>query len=235
MPSFLTRGVLRPAELAVRGLYQALGGFRVEGVENIPPTGGVILAPNHLSWADPPAIYMATRRKCWFMANEFLFRIPVLGKLIPIVGAFPVHRGRVDRDAIRIAEQHLKEQDLLCVFPEGGTTITGTLYPFESGVALLSLRTGAPIVPVGITGTDKLLPMQPPHRLHYVRGGVRVRFGKPIHPDEVDPALPRKERMEALTQRLYLAVAALLPPEYLPAELHAPGGPVGAAGMGTGE
>jgi 1-acyl-sn-glycerol-3-phosphate acyltransferase len=219
MGSLLTRGTLAVAEVAVRNLYRMLGGFHVEGVEHIPAEGGVILAPNHLSWADPPAIYMATRRKCWFMANEFLFRIPVLGKLIPIVGAFPVHRGQVDRDAIRIAEQHLREKDLLCVFPEGGTTVTGTLYPFESGVALLALRNNVPIVPVGITGTDRLLPMEPPHRLHYVRGGVRVRFGKPIHAADVDPSLPRKERMELLTQQLYHAVAALLPPEYLPEEL----------------
>ena len=204
------------AEFFVRGLYQVLGGFRVAGLENIPPSGGVILAPNHLSWADPPAIYMAARRKCWFMANEFLFRIPVLGKLIPLVGAFPVHRGRLDRDAIRVAEGHLKEQDLLCVFAEGGTTITGTLYPFEGGVALLALRNNVPIVPVAITGTEKLLPMQPPCYPRYARGGVRVRFGKPIHPDEVDPTLPRKERMDQLTYRLYLAVAELLPKEYVP-------------------
>ena len=219
MASFLRRGILAVAEFFVRGLYQVLGGFRVEGVENIPPSGGVILAPNHLSWADPPSIYMATRRKCWFMANEFLFRIPVMGKLIPLVGAFPVHRGRVDREALRRAEGHLKDQDLLCVFPEGGTTITGTLYPFEGGVALLAFRSNVPIVPVAITGTDKLLPMHPPFYPRYARGGVRVRFGKPIYLDEVDPSLPRKERMDLLTHRLYLAVAELLPPEYVPETL----------------
>lgn len=204
------------------GLYRLFGGLRAEGLENIPASGAAILAPNHLSWADPPAIRLFLTRRAWFMANEFLFRIPVLGKLIPLFGAFPVHRGRLDRDAIRIAEEHLRDGDLLCVFPEGGTTITGTLYPFEGGVALLAIRNNVPIVPVGITGTDRLLPMTPPHRPHYVRGGVRLRIGKPIHPDEVDPTLPRKERIEQLTHRLYHAVAALLPPEYLPEELRTP-------------
>jgi len=197
-----------------------LGGLRAEGLENIPPSGAAILAGNHLSWSDPPSIGLFLKRRYWFMANDFLFNIPVFGKVIPMLGAFPVHRGRTDRDAIRRAEEHLKNGDLLCVFPEGGTTITGTLYPFEGGVALLAIRNNVPIVPVAITGTDKLLPTTPRTRLHYVRGGVVVRFGKPIHPDEVDPALSKKQRVDELTDRVYHAVAAMLPPEYLPAELH---------------
>lgn len=204
----------------VWGLYRLLGGLRAEGQENIPATGAAILAPNHLSWTDPPALGLVIPRNCWFMANDFLFRIPVMGKLIPYLRAFPVHRGRLDRDALRTAEEHLKNQDLLCVFPEGGTTITGVLYPFEGGVALLALRNNVPIVPVAITGSDKVLPMKEPYRLHYARGGIRIRFGKPIHPSEIGADLPRRERVDLITAQLYHAVAELLPPEYLPAELH---------------
>lgn len=204
----------------VWGLYWLLGGLRAEGQENIPTSGAAIMASNHLSWTDPPALGMMIPRICWFMANDFLFRIPVMGKIIPYLRAFPVHRGRVDREAIRVAEQHLKDGDLLCVFPEGGTTITGVLYPFEGGVALMALRSNVPVVPVAITGTDKMLPMKEPYRFHYAPGGIRIRFGKPIHPDEIDPSLPRRERVDLLTARLYHAVADLLPPDYLPAERH---------------
>lgn len=216
MRAWWTRPFIGFLSVVLRVLFRLLGGLRASGKENIPPSGPVILAPNHLSWSDPPSIYMALDRRCWFMANDFLFRIPVLGKLIPYFGAFPVHRGRVDREAMRQAEEHLRDGDLLCIFPEGGTTITGTLYPFEGGVALLAIRNNVPVLPVAITGTDKLLPTKPPQRLHYVRGGVTIRFGKPIHPDEIDPTLPRKQRIELLTDRMYHAVAALLPPEYLP-------------------
>lgn len=213
----LVKWVLTPW---VWGLYRLFGGLRAEGQENIPSTGGAILAPNHLSWTDPPALGMMIPRTCWFMANDFLFRIPVMGKIIPYLRAFPVHRGRLDRDALRTAEEHLKDGDLLCVFPEGGTTITGVLYPFEGGVALLALRNNVPVVPVAITGSDKMLPMKEPYRLHYTPGGIRIRFGKPIHPDEIDPALPRRERVDLFTARLYHAVADLLPPDYLPTERH---------------
>ena len=203
----------------IRALYRLFGGFKVTGLENVPAAGPAILASNHHSWADPPAIRAVIRRTCWFMANDFLLRIPVLGKLLPLYGAFPVSRDRLDRDALRRAEKHLQDGDLVCIFPEGGTTVTGTLYPFEGGVALLAIRNNVPIVPVAITGTDKLLPMRPPVYPRYTRGGVTLTFGPPLHPNEVDSTLPRRERVDELTRRLYAAVAALLPPEYLPEDM----------------
>lgn len=198
----------------MRGLFRLLGGFRASGAENLPP-GGCILAPNHLSWADPPAIRITVNRTCWFMANDFLFRVPVLGWIIPFFGAFPVRRGVLDREAIRRAEAFLKDGDAVCIFPEGGTTVTGRLVPFEGGVAMLALRNNVPVVPVALSGTDKVLP----RRLTLPRwapGGVTITYGKPIHPEEIDPTLPRRARMDALTERLYWAVHAMLPEEYQP-------------------
>jgi len=209
--------VTRITAPVLRGMFGLAGGYRVKGLEHVPAEGAAILASNHLSWADPPAIRTVIRRACWFMANDFLFRIPVLGRLIPYYGAFPVRRGRLDREALRRAEEHLKEGDLVCVFPEGGTSMTGRLVPFEGGVALLALRADVPVVPVAITGTDRVLPMTRPFP-HYHRGGVTVTFGPPVHPSDVDPALPHRQRLEEFTARLHAAVAALLPPEYLPEE-----------------
>jgi 1-acyl-sn-glycerol-3-phosphate acyltransferase len=199
----------------LRGLYRLFGGFHVHGLENVPETGAAILTPNHHSWADPPAIRAVIRRDCWFMANDFLFDIRILGKLLPLYGAFPVGRDHIDREALHRAEKHLRDGDLVCIFPEGGTTITGKLYPFEGGAALLAIRNGVPLIPVGITGTDRMLPMSAPYP-HRVKGGVTVTFGRPVHPDEADPSQRRKEQVNRLTQRLYRAVADLLPPEYVP-------------------
>jgi 1-acyl-sn-glycerol-3-phosphate acyltransferase len=159
------------------------------------------------------------------MANDFLFRIPVMGWLLPFYGAFPVIRGRLDREALRRAEQHLEDGDLVCIFPEGGTSITGRLVPFEGGVALLALRRGVPIVPLAVTGTDRVLSSSNPVP-RFARGGVTVRFGPTIDPADIAPDCPRRDRIEAITQRIYDAVASLLPPEYLPeAGLCAPAAP----------
>lgn len=205
--------MVRALSAPARGLYRLFGGYRVTGAENIPPSGGCILASNHLSWADPPAIQAAIQRPTWFMANDFLFRIPVLGPLIRYFGAFPVRRGALDREAIRQAEELLKSGEIITIFPEGGTTVTGRLVPLEGGVALLALRAGVPVIPIGIGGTDRVLP----RRLtfpRWARGGVTVRIGKPIYPSEIDPSLSRRERMDALTQKLYWSIDALIPEEY---------------------
>ena len=228
------RLLIRATSVLLRGLYRLFGGFQVRGLEHIPKTGAAILAPNHRSWADPPAIQVVVERTCWFMANDFLFRIPVLGKLIPLYGAFPVRREEIDRESIRRAESHLKAGDLLVVFPEGGTTLTGFLSPFEGGVALLALRNDVPIIPVGITGTDRVLPMQPPYYPRYAKGGVTLTFGPPVYPAEVPPDLKRGEKVDWLTRRLHLAVAALLPPEYLPPDFTAEDAE-SAEGIGEGE
>ncbi len=211
----------------VRGLYRLLGGFHASGAENVPARGACILASNHLSWADPPAVRIGISRPCWFMANDFLFRVPVLGPLIRFFNAFPVRRGVVDREAIRKADELLQAGELLVIFPEGGTTITGRLVPFEGGPAMLALRNNVPIVPVGLAGTDKVLPREP-SLPRWARGGTTVVYGKPIHPDDIDPSLPRRERMDLLTERLYWAVHQLIPAEYRAAP-DEPKGIVGAA------
>ena len=218
MPFRPRRLFIQVSSLIVKGLCRLLGGFRAEGLEHLPESGAAILASNHLSWADPPAIRAVVRRSCWFMANDFLFRIPLLGRLIPLWGGFPVTRGRVDREALKQAETHLKAGDLLCVFPEGGTSLSGKLVPFEGGVALLALRADVPIIPVALTGTDKVLPITKMYP-HFARGGVTLRMGPPLHPADIDPSLPRRERVDRLTERLHAAIAALLPPDYLPDDL----------------
>lgn len=228
--------LLRATSGLLRFLFRLAGGLRVRGLEHIPATGPVIVASNHLSWADPPLLRAVLPRDARFMANDFLFRISVLGPVIRLYGAFPVHRGRLDRAALRQAESYLRQGELVCIFPEGGTTVTGRLVPFEGGVALLALRTGAPIVPAAITGTDRVLPTDPPMIPRYARGGVGIVFGPPLDPRTIDPSLPRREQVERLTRRLYAAVAAMLPPEYLPEVLWSePAAPVGVPAIDSAE
>lgn len=214
-------GLIKVTSRLIRLLYGCFGGLQAEGLDFIPAEGGVIIAPNHLSWADPPAIRAMIRRRCWFMANDWLFRIPIMGPLLPLYGVFPVGRsentGRPDRAALRRAEYHLLAGDAVAIFPEGGTSVTGRLFPFERGVASVALRLKLAIVPAAVTGSERLLPMKPPYLPRYAPGGVKVRFGPPLYPT-MHEGESRSAAVDRITGELYCAVAAMLPQEYLPTE-----------------
>jgi len=139
-------------------LFKWFGRLRVIGAEQVPPTGGVLLAPNHSSYADPPLTGVASPRPVWFMAKSELFKLPVLGWLITRVNAFPVKRAAVDRQALKIAHELLTSGKAVTIFIEGHTSPDGRLQPPSLGPAMIALRAGTPIVPVAIINADRLLP-----------------------------------------------------------------------------
>jgi len=127
-----------------------LGRWRVTGRENIPKTGGVILAPNHVSYADPPVVGAAVSRRVRFMAKSELFRIPALGTIIRNVGAFPVKQATADRSALRKAIELLETGEVVCIFPEGTRSLGGTLLKAELGIAMIAVKAKVPIVPIAL-------------------------------------------------------------------------------------
>lgn len=139
-------------------MLKFFGRLKVIGAEHIPASGGVMLAPNHTSYMDPPVVGVASPRPVWFMAKSELFSVPVLGWLIPKIHAFPVKRAAVDRQALKIAHELLAEGKVLTVFIEGGTSPDGRLQPPSLGPAMVALRAGVPIVPTAIINADHLLP-----------------------------------------------------------------------------
>ena len=151
-----------PGYRAFRTLVVAVCGalFRpsVTGREHVPATGAVILAPVHRSNADFALTVFVTRRKAFFMAKDNIWSVPVLGPFVAAMGAFPVHRGSADRQALKAAEAVLAAGEPLVVFPEGTRKEGDLLGPLHEGAAFLAARTGAPIVPIGIAGTDRALP-----------------------------------------------------------------------------
>ena len=140
--------------------------YRIEfhGVENVPLTGACIITPNHQTFLDPIWITIPMRRRIYYMAWAKVFKIPVLGFLMRIFGAFPVRLDAVDPAAQKQAADVLKGERALVIFPEGGRTTTGGLMPFKLGAFRLALGGGTPIVPVAIDGgygvwpVGKLLP-----------------------------------------------------------------------------
>lgn len=167
--------------------------IRVEGIHHLPAEGPALICANHLSLWDPPLIGSIVSRPLRFMAKEELFRYPVLGWLLPRIGAFPVRRGTADRGAIRLALEVLRSGGLVALFPEGARRQRGSLAPAYSGAALLAIRSGAPVIPVGIEGRFRLF-----HRIH-------VRIGEPIQPEHWDVQMPlRSSELQRITNEVIM-------------------------------
>ena len=173
-PFYLFAGVVSQP---VKWLYR----LRVEGVENIPESGGFVLAANHLSNFDPwpLALPLYPRRYLRFMAKSELFWWP-LGPIISAGGAFKVRRGQGDIEAVRTAVALVREGHVVVMFPHGTRQRKGLVKKYQpgahTGAARIALEAGAPLVPAAIKGTDRLTRLGP----------LRVRYGKPIDLDGLD-------------------------------------------------
>ena len=173
--------------------------LNVEGTENIPQEGPLVIASNHLSLLDPPVIGVAATRKVHFMAKQELF-VPILGDIYKALGAFPVRRGGADRAAIKHGIDILKDNKVLAIFPEGTRSKTDKLGKAEPGALMMASKAMATIVPCCVIGTDF-------QRQGRIWPKVTVRFGKPIYfPAD---AVVNKEFLHDMTENLMQHIAAL--------------------------
>lgn len=178
--------------------------LRVFGLHNVPTEGAYIIASNHLSWTDIPLIVLRIPRKVVYMAKEEYFNSK-MAWLIRFLGAFPVRRGEADRQALRAGEEQLKKGNILGIFPEGTRSRTRTLAKAHAGMGMIALRTGVPVVPVAIWGSEKALKtFRPRVTLSYGEPVVLKPRGKKITREDID------EATELVMQR----IAAMMPPEY---------------------
>ena len=192
----------------VRNLCRLLGGWQVVGRENFPKTGGAILAPNHVSFMDPPVAGSACPRQPWFMAKSELFRPPVFGTLIRWCRAFPVKRGTADRAALRRAEELLERGEVVLVFAQGGRFFGPGLGEPEMGLGMLALRAKVPIVPMAVLGTEQTLPR---HAKFLHRGKTVVYIGEPLaFPELYEKPKPTKEDREFVAHEVMRALGVLL-------------------------
>ncbi|KUP97185.1 lysophospholipid acyltransferase family protein [Thermobifida cellulosilytica] len=176
------------AVCVVRPLIASVTRPTWRGQEHIPREGGVIIAANHLSVADPLTVahflYVAGRRWPTFTAKEGVFRIPVIGPAVRKLGQIPVHRGTADAvKALHEAEEALTEHGAAVIFyPEGTCTRDPDLWPMaaKTGVARLALRTGVPVVPVAHWGEQRLLPYGTKKLRLFPRTPVEVVAGPPV-------------------------------------------------------
>ncbi len=180
------KGTSKPLFRSVRGLtipyMKLVYALSIEGAENIPEEGPVIIVPNHKSFWDAFFVAAATKRPIRFMGKSELFEGP-WGKTLLRLGAFPVRRGESDSDALATASRILLDGGLLALFPEGTRVRSpDELGDPKRGAARLALQTGATIVPAAITGTEKLFAGPFPRP-----GRVRVSFGEPVKVRQTEP------------------------------------------------
>ena len=187
-------------------MWQLLGGWCVAGQEHIPEEGGAVIAPNHVSYFDPPAVGASLPRRTYYFAKKELFAIPVFGWLVRKCYAFPVDREGSDHTAFRHAIRLLQAGELLVVFPEGGRSQDGNLEEGGIGAALIASRAGVPLIPCSVWGTDVVLP----RGAWFVHTAlVQVSFARPIAFPSLDSQRLNKDQLQQITEQVMAAIAEL--------------------------
>jgi len=182
-----SRGWRRFSVIILRPGLRLLMKYRWRGKENIPRTGGIILAPNHLSYADWPTValfsYVYGHRYPVFMIKSAVFEVKMLGPLMFKLGQLPVYRGRGDAGLVlKQAEQALRAGACVVVYPEGTASRDPDLWPMvgKTGAARLALTTGAPVIPVAHWGAQEVLPYGSKKPKLFPRKTVWMAAGPPV-------------------------------------------------------
>lgn len=193
------RKILHPVLLF---LVKMLLKVSVTGHEHVPPNGGLIVMINHIAFLDPAVVTAAFPRPVTSMAKAEAFSLPLWGPLVRLYGAIPVRRDAGDIEAVRQAIRVVSAGNALLIAPEGTRSPTYSLQPGKEGVVAIATRTGAPVIPVAVTGTHR----SKRNWLRLRRAPVTVTIGRPF---TFLPAA-RRDRRAATDEAMY-RLAALLP------------------------
>jgi 1-acyl-sn-glycerol-3-phosphate acyltransferase len=186
--------------LIIKGIFHLISVSQVEGISNLPSSGPVIVAANHLTYVDPFTLQFALPRPLFYMGKEQLFRNPALDWVLRQLGGFPVYRGEKDAWAIQHAGKVLRNDQVLGIFPEGTRSWGKGLRPAKTGAARMALAVGCPIVPIALHGPQYMFKHFPR------RTTIHITIGDPLYPEADETYL-------SLTDRLMFTLAGMLPPE----------------------
>jgi 1-acyl-sn-glycerol-3-phosphate acyltransferase len=196
----------------VKAVIFAFTTTEVVGREKMPRRGPLILASNHFNNADPPLLGAVMPRRLVFMAKQEMFQWPLIGMMARLAGAFPVRRSEADLGALRKAAAILRGGEVLAMFPEGTRSKDARLHEAHPGTALLALRSEAPILPVAISGTERVSILRLPFDcLRLRRPHIRVVLGDPFFLPPVERATAAEAKR--CTDIIMGKIAALLPSE----------------------
>ena len=205
-----TTAPMRVMAFVFRFLFRALARVRTSGLEGLPQSGPLLVVANHTTLVDPPFVAAwlqpALGRPLQFLAKEQLFT-PLLSPILHMYGAILVNAGGSDVEAYRAAVTVLRGGGVVSVFPEGTRSLDGVMIEPRAGIALIAARTGAPILPVGISGGHRFLPSG--RTLPALGMRLTLRVGRPFTVT-LDPALDRRAATEAATEEIMRRIAALV-------------------------
>ncbi len=200
----------RTCNFVQKGALNLFADWKVEGRENVPPMGPLLVVANHQSNFDPTLLAVAVPRRLRFLAKETIFRNVVSNWFLVNWGAFPLNReAPADPRAFRWALKLLAHDGTLAVFPEG-TRSRGRMKRALSGVAALALKSQVPLLPVGITGTEQLNNLL---RVFNPTGKIKVKIGSVFSIPSIEGKVS-KEVLESITDMIMGRIAVLLPESY---------------------
>lgn len=187
---------IRLIVIAICRVYLRL---RIFDAHKIPKTGTFILAPSHRSTLDIPVAAATTRRRMMYMGKDSMWKIKPIGFFLTALGSFPVTRGSADLEALKRCIAVLERGDPLVLFPEGTRRNGRIIEPLFDGAAFIAYKTGVPIIPVGIAGSEEIWP--PGTKLPRPRKCVVV-VGDAIYPKDLNGARASREIMGEFTLEL---------------------------------
>ena len=196
----------RSAQFLSYAYYRVFHGFRVEGLENVPMDGSFLLASNHLSFLDPPALGCRMPRNLHYFARDSLFTGP-LGMLIKALNSIPVNRSQLDLATLRRVLKVLSDGHPLLVFPEGTRSEDGQLGEGKKGVGMLVAKSQVPVLPARIFGSYEI--MGKGKSLPRIGRKLRVRYGPLLELDDIDPRGKGGERYEKISQAVMAAISEI--------------------------
>jgi 1-acyl-sn-glycerol-3-phosphate acyltransferase len=215
------RYVMRAVTRAVMALVSRL---EVDGAAFVPPTGPAIVAVNHIGFLDGPLIGIGLPRIPEALVVDYMFNLPVVRHLLRLYGAVPFKRDGVPRQALDYALAALAEGRVVVLPPQEGVTF-GPLGRPRLGVAYLACKSGAPVIPAAITGTERVMALWYPDEQRVQFTGLRLllfrrlrlslRFGSPYLPPPLDGGWQdQRLTLESVSEEVVRRIASLLPPEY---------------------
>ncbi len=199
--------VRRTAQYVSKAAFSILSDFRIEGKNNLPESGPLLVIANHFSFIDPVALIRCLPYPLEFVGGADFPHAPKIVKALPSIwGYFPVFRGTGSRFALRAAEKILNQNGVLCIMPEGGSWAE-VLRPARPGAAYLAARTGARVLPIGIMGLNDIFPIR-----FGKRPEVLIKIGKPVGPFSASgKGRERRKQLDQIGRELMKSIARLLP------------------------
>ena len=196
----------RTAQFLSYAYYRLFHRFQIEGLENVPEEGAFLLASNHLSFLDPPALGCRLPRNLHYFARDSLFKGP-LGMLIRALNSIPVNRSQLDLATLRRVLKVLKEGHPLLVFPEGTRSEDGNLGEGKKGVGMLAAKAQVPVLPARIFGSYEI--MGKGKLVPRIGRKLRLRYGTLLKFSELDPGGKGGERYEKISQSVMDAIGKI--------------------------